>query len=73
MNSFLDVPDLRIACRWQGIYVKHPKESFLIADPAPGATLINAVGGNGMTLSFGLAEQVVRDILGAAAAPESTS
>ncbi len=64
LGRFLDVPELRIASRWHGTYLKHPTESFVVLRPAPGATAVTAVGGAGMTLSFGLAEQVVRDALG---------
>ncbi len=59
LHTFLDVPDLQIAARWHGTYAKHPHESYLVKQPAPGATCVTAVGGAGMTLSFGLAEQVV--------------
>ena len=63
LRTFLDVPDLKIKERWQGIYVKHPSEPYLIAQPASDVTLVNGVGGNGMTLSFGLAEQVIDRVL----------
>jgi FAD dependent oxidoreductase TIGR03364 len=59
LKTFLTVPDLRIASRWHGCYVKHPTQAFLVVTPADGVTAITAVGGAGMTLSFGLAEQVV--------------
>ncbi len=64
LRGFLDVPGFRIAARWSGIYAKHPTEPSLIARPAPGATVIGCVGGAGMTLSFGVAERAVRDVLG---------
>jgi FAD dependent oxidoreductase TIGR03364 len=63
LATFLDMPDLEIAARWHGTYAKHPSEPYLVIHPAPGATVITGVGGAGMTLSFGLAEQVVRDEL----------
>jgi D-hydroxyproline dehydrogenase subunit beta len=63
LSRFLPVPDLRIAARWHGIYVKHPTEPYFVAHPAPGVTAVTGVGGTGMTLSFGLAEQVVRETL----------
>jgi FAD dependent oxidoreductase TIGR03364 len=66
LNRFLVVPDLRIAARWHGIYVKHPEAPFLVLHPAEGVTAVTGVGGNGMTLSFGLAERVVREVLGEA-------
>ncbi len=61
LRTFIHIPDLRIAARWHGIYVKHPTEPYIIADPRPGMRVVNGVGGNGMTLSFGLAERVVAD------------
>jgi FAD dependent oxidoreductase TIGR03364 len=64
LRRFLVIPDLQIAARWHGIYVKHPTAPFTIVHPASNVTAITGVGGNGMTLSFGLAEQVVREVLG---------
>jgi FAD dependent oxidoreductase TIGR03364 len=78
LETFLQAPELRIAARWHGIYAKHPTEPYTVArasasahprvacQPAPGVTVITGVGGAGMTLSFGLAEQVVRENLGEA-------
>jgi FAD dependent oxidoreductase TIGR03364 len=63
LQSFLVVPELRIAARWHGTYAKHPTAPYLVADPCDGATVIAALGGAGMTFSFGLAEQVVRKVL----------
>lgn len=62
LDTFLAVSDLRIAARWHGVYAKHPRDASYVARPAPGVTVVNGVGGAGMTLSFGLAEQVVRGI-----------
>lgn len=61
---FLDVPGLRVASRWHGIYAKHATEPYLIFDPAQGATAVMAANGTGMTFSFGLAERAVRERLG---------
>jgi glycine/D-amino acid oxidase-like deaminating enzyme len=60
LQSFLALGDWPIAARWHGIYAKHPSQSYFVAQPALGATVVNGVGGAGMTLSFGLAEHVVR-------------
>jgi FAD dependent oxidoreductase TIGR03364 len=60
LTTFLDVPGIRIASRWHGTYAKHPTNLCLVAEPVTGAIAVTAVGGAGMTLSFGLAEQVVR-------------
>jgi FAD dependent oxidoreductase TIGR03364 len=63
LRTFLAVTDFRIAARWHGIYVKHPDRPWRSLCPADGVTLVTAVGGAGMTLSFGVAEQVVEEIL----------
>jgi glycine/D-amino acid oxidase-like deaminating enzyme len=59
LKSFFDIPEVRIASRWHGVYVKQPTEPFLVLRPARQVTAVVGVGGAGMTLSFGLAEQVV--------------
>jgi FAD dependent oxidoreductase TIGR03364 len=64
LSTFLDAPGLRIASRWHGTYVKHPSAPYLILHPAPGVTAVTGLGGAGMTLSFGLAEQAVAAGLG---------
>lgn len=65
LASFLTIPDLQIAARWHGIYVKHPTEPMVVLDPAPGVAATVGIGGAGMTFSFGLVEKVVNDRLGA--------
>ncbi len=66
LRTFLAVPDLAIAARWHGTYVKHPTAAYVVAQLNPHALVVTGLGGAGMTLSFGLAEQVVRNWLGAA-------
>jgi FAD dependent oxidoreductase TIGR03364 len=63
LSTFLHAPGFRIASRWHGTYVKHPEQPFVILEPFPGVTVITGVGGAGMTLSFGLAEKIVNDVL----------
>lgn len=58
LRDFMTAPDLRIAERWMGVYPKRTDgRATFFASPEPGVTVINAVGGAGMTLSFGLAEE----------------
>jgi D-hydroxyproline dehydrogenase subunit beta len=64
LKTFLDAPGLQIASRWHGTYVKHKREPYVVIHAAPAVTAITGVGGAGMTLSFGLAEQVVSGELG---------
>jgi glycine/D-amino acid oxidase-like deaminating enzyme len=48
---------------WHGIYPKMTNgDTELLLNPSPGVYIINGLGGNGMTLSFGLAEEVVAGI-----------
>ncbi|MHB1423968.1 MAG: hypothetical protein ACYC3I_12385 [Gemmataceae bacterium] len=61
----MSVPNLGIAARWHGSYLKHPTAAYVVARPAPRVLAATGVGGAGMTLSFGLAEQVICDCLGA--------
>jgi FAD dependent oxidoreductase TIGR03364 len=65
LQTFLTVPELTIASRWHGVYVKHPTAACVVARLGPQALAVTGLGGAGMTLSFGLAEQLVDDWLGA--------
>jgi FAD dependent oxidoreductase TIGR03364 len=59
---FAHIPDLRIAQRWIGIYPKLTDGSGeFVVEAEPGVTIVNAPGGGGlgMTLSFGLAEELI--------------
>ncbi len=47
---------------WNGIYPKLPGNgSYLISEPEPGVFLFNGLGGSGMTMAFGLAEEFAKD------------
>ncbi len=59
LRTMVTIPNLEIAARWHGIYLKHPKESWVVAHPQPGMMAVTGIGGNGMTLSFGVAERTV--------------
>jgi D-hydroxyproline dehydrogenase subunit beta len=59
LHTFLDAPDLHVAARWHGIYAKHRRDPYFIARPEKEVTVVTGLGGAGMTLSFGLAEQVI--------------
>jgi len=60
LQSFANFKDWKLLQSWHGIYPKMTGgETELIVEIAPGVTLINGLGGNGMTLSFGLCEQFI--------------
>jgi FAD dependent oxidoreductase TIGR03364 len=60
-RTFLQVPDMTVAERWYGVYAKHSTAPFVSLTPAESVRVVTAVGGSGMTLSFGLAERTVRE------------
>ncbi|MCW5970228.1 MAG: TIGR03364 family FAD-dependent oxidoreductase [Blastocatellales bacterium] len=63
LRTFLLLPDLRIAERWQGVYAAHPAELCWTARPAAGAMIAASPSGRGMTMSFGIAERIVAENL----------
>lgn len=48
---------LKMQQTWNGMYLKHPTKSYIIEKPSENITIINGLGGNGMTLSFALAKK----------------
>jgi D-hydroxyproline dehydrogenase subunit beta len=59
LYKFARFPAPAIAERWHGIYPKLPGKTELIVHPETGVTIVNALSGAGMTLSFGLAEEII--------------
>ena len=60
MRQLLQLPRDSITETWHGVYAKLTDgRTELILHPAPGVTIVNGLGGLGMTLSFGLAEELV--------------
>ena len=59
---FLRAPDLKIAARWYGVYAKHPDKPLVIMHPQERVRIVASPGGAGMTLSFGVAEQSMREL-----------
>lgn len=58
LATFAELPDGRITERWAGYYPSlRDGRNDLVVSPEPGVTVVNGVGGAGMTLSFGLAEE----------------
>jgi D-hydroxyproline dehydrogenase subunit beta len=61
-QQFLRAPDLTVAERWYGVYAKHPEKPLVMMQPEDGVRIVASPGGSGMTLSFGVAEQSMRDL-----------
>ena len=60
LKTFASFKNWNLSQSWNGIYPKMMDgRSELILNPEKGVTIINALGGNGMTLSFGLCEELI--------------
>lgn len=59
-DRFASLPHRDIAEHWMGEYPSLPDGRELLRhEPEPGVTVVNGLGGAGMTLSFGVAEQTL--------------
>lgn len=61
LRTFAHVPTLEIAERWIGVYPLIKGKTELVLQPEPDVTIVNALGGAGMTLSFGLAHEIIHE------------
>ncbi|MEO5600917.1 MAG: TIGR03364 family FAD-dependent oxidoreductase [Cyclobacteriaceae bacterium] len=61
LKSFFDF-GFNITERWNGVYPKVPGNHCIVLEPEPNVLIVNGLGGAGMTLSFGLAEEVIERI-----------
>jgi glycine/D-amino acid oxidase-like deaminating enzyme len=60
LKTFAVLKDYTIKESWHGVYAKLTNgESHVFFSPEPGVYVLNGLGGAGMTLSFGLAEEIV--------------
>jgi FAD dependent oxidoreductase TIGR03364 len=60
LKKFARFKDENIVETWNGVYLKFTNgQTDLVMQPESGVTIINCLGGAGMTLGFGLCEQVV--------------
>lgn len=56
--KIVQLPERTIAQSWNGTYVKMKEGTELVLHPEDGVTIVNGLGGAGMTLSFGLLEEL---------------
>jgi FAD dependent oxidoreductase TIGR03364 len=60
LGTFANFKSPKVSQTWHGIYPKLTNgNTEIVIRPEPGVTIINGLGGNGMTLSFGLCDEVV--------------
>lgn len=64
LRKIMVAPDLEIAERWFGVYLKHPTKLWFETAAEPHVEILTGIGGNGMTLSMGVGEQHVARVLG---------
>lgn len=59
LGAFARFPNAAIAKSWHGVYPKLPGRADFVVEAEPGIRTVNGLNGAGMTMSFGLAEEVV--------------
>jgi len=59
LGTFAHFPDTTIAETWYGIYAKLPGRTDFVVEAEPGVYIVNGLSGAGMTMSFGLAQEIV--------------
>lgn len=60
LERFMETKDWQLIQSWNGTYPKMTNgETEILLNPEPGVYILNGLGGAGMTLSFGLAEEIV--------------
>ena len=59
LRGMIDAPHLEIVRRWSATYPVHAELTEVVLEPATDTRIVLASGGNGMTTSFALAEEVL--------------
>ncbi len=60
LEKMMICKDWKLSQTWNGIYPKMSNgETDVLLQPAPGVYIVNGLGGAGMTMSFGFAEEIV--------------
>lgn len=57
LRTFTELPDLTITRRWHGVYARADLATEVIVSPAERVWVVTGLGGAGMTLALGLAEE----------------
>jgi len=59
LDTFAQFPDAAIAETWHGVYPKIPGKTDFVVKVEPDVWIVNGLSGAGMTMSFGLAQELV--------------
>lgn len=59
LNTFARLPYAAIAEKWHGVYPKISGKTEFVLEVEPNVWIVNGLSGAGMTMSFGLAQEVV--------------
>ena len=59
LNTFAHFPNAAIAETWHGVYPKIPGKTEFVLEVEPNVWIVNGLSGAGMTMSFGLAAELV--------------
>ncbi len=59
LQTFAHFPNAEIAETWHGVYPKLPGKTDFVTEAEPGVWIVNGLSGAGMTMSFGLASDLV--------------
>lgn len=59
LHTFAHLPDTGIAESWHGVYARLKGQTEFLLEPTAGVRIVNGLGGAGMTLSFGLAQDLL--------------
>jgi FAD dependent oxidoreductase TIGR03364 len=63
LRAVLDIPEPKVVERWTGLYSSGPQTAF-VETPMEGVRLVSVTSGTGASTGFGLAEEVMADLLG---------
>lgn len=58
LDTFASIPNMNIKEYWHGVYPKLSGATEFVREIKPGIWVVNGLSGAGMTMSFGLAEEV---------------
>jgi D-hydroxyproline dehydrogenase subunit beta len=59
LGTFAHFPDAAVAETWHGVYPKLPSQTDFVMEAEPSVWIVNGLSGAGMTMSFGLAAELV--------------